>query len=174
MERLIDILLGGELSSFKLKLNLGFSYFYDTWETCFFGDLSIADFSLNTFLEIMIVQFYKDVIESLWTIDNWSSRWALFFDDIELSNAERITIYSQQFDVLSDDIILYGTRNSGTAYTGSSIYDCWPRYWGGTVDGPLGVGGEYNFAADAMRKVTQWFQKMGPNKAGQSYDTFTM
>ena len=172
VERLIDILLGGDLSSFKLKLNLGFSYFYDTYETCVFGDLSIADFSLNTFLEIMLVQFYKDVIESLWTIDNWSSRWALFFDDIELSNAERITIYSQQFDVLSDDIILYGTRNSGTTVNGT-IYDCWPRYWG-TFVGPLGAASEYNYAADAMSRVTQWFGKMGPSHAGQTYDSFTM
>lgn len=68
------------MSEFKLRFNLGFTYWYDTKQTCVFSDLSVSDFALKVYLEMALAQFYKDVIESLWTIDNWSSRWALFFD----------------------------------------------------------------------------------------------
>ena len=88
VQRLIDIVLSGELSEFQFQFNAGFNYNYDTQSTCCFAQVAIDDFFLKTFLELAIVQFYKDVIESLWTIDNWSSRWALFFDEIELSNSE--------------------------------------------------------------------------------------
>ena len=93
VQRLIEIFTGANLSDFKLKLNLGFTYYYQYYHTCVYGDLSIDDFFFKFDGEIALVQFYKNIIENLWTLDNWSSPYALWFDDIELSTSEQIEFY---------------------------------------------------------------------------------
>ena len=154
VQRLIDIVLSGELTEFQLQLNLGFNYNYKSMATCVFGQYAIDDFFLKTFLEVALVQFYKDVIESLWTIDNWTSKWALIFDEIELSNSEQIQLYKQQIDILSAAGLLYGIVDPEP--TDAQLADvpslCWPLWWGGT-DPRLG---SYNYAADAMERITRY------------------
>jgi len=64
---------------------------------------------LKILLELALVQFYKDVIVSLWSIDNWASRYALFFDNLELSQSEVVEIYKQQIAIENSSLTFYGT-----------------------------------------------------------------
>ena len=93
---------------------------------CMFGDLSIEDFFFRVNAEMALVQFYKDIIESLWTLDNWSSPYALWFDELELSVSEQIEIYQVQVTPLTDDYTLYGRRDYAA--------DCIPGDFAGTYD----------------------------------------
>ena len=75
------------------------------------------------------ISFKKNVIDTLWSWDNWSSRDALIFDDISLSSDELITIWSQRTNLATFDGVLLGTEDSSAAaYTTdpTNLFLCFP------------------------------------------------
>lgn len=116
-------------------------------------------------MQLALVQFYKDVIESLWTIENWTSQWALVFDELELSSSEEIQLFSQQVNTQSEAITFYGTRdyrdNTDIVKNGGAIPDykrCWPHQWEAL--------GEYNYISDAQERIIGYMKKYYPQKSG--------
>ena len=112
LDRLLSLTPSFNLDKFKAKFKLGLNYFYDTSRLCMYGILSVADFNLDTKLRMALITWKKNVLESLWSYDNWSSRTAKIFDDISLSSEEEVTLYETNVDALTEDLVIYGTKNN--------------------------------------------------------------
>ena len=154
VQRLIEIYAGANLSDFKFKADFGFFYNYATYHTCIYGLVSIEDFFFRVDAELALVQFYKNVIENLWTLDNWSSPYALWFDEIELSTSESIELYKIQVSPLTEDIPIYGTTDY-TATT-TSTPACIP----GII-----FTGEYDYLRQVQENLISYFQTALPQHA---------
>ena len=131
---MIELATDAVVDDFKVAANFGFTYYYEYKAACVYGDFTIDDFFFRWAMQLALVQFYKDVIESLWTIENWTSQWALVFDELELSSSEEIQLFSQQVNTQSEAITFYGTRdyrdNTDIVKNGGAIPDykrCWPH-----------------------------------------------
>lgn len=109
LDRLFSLKPVVTLEKFKAKFDLGMNYFYDTQRLCMYSYLSIADFSFSTKMRMALITWKKNIIETLWSYENWSSRDALIFDDISLSSEEQITLYETSVSALEEDFYIYGT-----------------------------------------------------------------
>ena len=129
LARLLELVFQTELSKFKLGIDLGFKYYYASYRTCMYGSFVLQDFDLTLSLMFELMEFSKEIISSLWTIDNWAASDAQVFDTFELSSSnEKITMFKEAFEV-GEESILYGTKNDVDVdpETGNK---CTPLWWG--------------------------------------------
>jgi len=143
LDRLLSFTPSFTIDKFKAALKLGVNYFYDTNRMCFYGVLSLEDFNVDTKMRLALITWRKNVIESLWSYDNWSSREALIFDDISLSSEEEVTLWERSVDALEDDIALYGTQTNTDT-------DCIP--------GTIGSSAGFNYGSIIANNVAAYLQ----------------
>ena len=144
MQRLVELWLSGELTQSKLELDLSSIFHYVSKRNCWYATINFESFYVKFLWEMALVQFYKNIIESLWTIDNWASKWALFFDELEMSQTEVIEIWEYNVNINSLSALnpLYGTdADTGTTLDFSIINSCFPLWWGGPD--PNAAGADY-------------------------------
>ncbi len=65
-------------------------YFYTSRRTCIFAYSTVDDFLISSDVEIQIMQCYKDFIISLWSLENWTSKYAKWIDHCGLSVPETL------------------------------------------------------------------------------------
>jgi len=60
-------------------------------------------------MKMRFLEATKNILEHLWTLDNWISPYALWIDDFGLSDFTPIRIFKRE--ILQDDLqtIIYGT-----------------------------------------------------------------
>lgn len=147
------------VESFKALLSLEVYYFYESRRTCIFSYTTIDDFTIIMEVQQRLIQCYKDVIQTLWTLDNWTSIYAQYIDKCDMSTPETITPISYDLNAaqFSSDII--GKKQElETANDDIDTADCLPGFiWEGTFLG-LSMGLLHDNLA------TYVFEKLGAIK----------
>lgn len=101
-----------QLDKFKAMVRFGLNYFYTNKRMCFFGILSVKSFKMDATLKMAFPTLKKNIIDTLWSFDNWASRDAKFLDEIALSSSsETITLYSESVTPLESDFVFAGTKD---------------------------------------------------------------
>jgi hypothetical protein len=86
------------VDTFKAKTRLETKYYYTSHRTCVYGYYFYEDFLAQVEMAMSFPECYKDFIYCLWSLDNWTSKWALWLDECDMSSAEDIDIYKKDFD----------------------------------------------------------------------------
>ncbi len=68
-----------EIENFKAKIGFHVKYYYGSHRTCFGVYNEIDDFQIKFTMQMKWMECYKDVIESLWCLDNWTGKYAKIF-----------------------------------------------------------------------------------------------
>lgn len=163
LARLFEFVFNTELSKFKLGLDMGFKYYYVSYRTCMYGSFVIQDFDLTLSMLFELMEFHKEIISSLWTIDNWAAPEATFFDEFELSSSnEKITLYSAAFEV-GQETILYGTTNDNDVdpETGNK---CTPLWWGKSDPNAAG----YDYLGQSLNNLMFYVSEILPEHHAQT------
>jgi len=102
---------------------------------------AIDDLVFEVSMRMRFLEATKNIIEHLWTLDNWYSPWALYIDDFGLSDFTPIEIYKKEIQQTDAQTIIYGTildeeenctpgyvfttQFEGIASSGIHPYDTW-------------------------------------------------
>lgn len=106
-----------------------------------FAYTTVDDFSVIASMNMRFIQCYKDVIATLWTLENWTSIYAKWLDECDMSTPELITPISWDLDSTNYSRDLIGSkRASEEAGESFDNTDCFPGFiWEGSAP----VVGEY-------------------------------
>ncbi len=85
------------LDDFKAQLTLQLKRWYNSGSTCIAIYNSIEDLVFEIIIRQKFIEASKNIVEHLWTLDNWDSPWALYLDDIELSEAVPIYVLKREY-----------------------------------------------------------------------------
>ena len=88
------IQINGTFQPFKLGGYAQMSYYTISRRTCLNIAYSIEDLNFNSVLNLRIGQCYKDIIKCFYNYDNWSSIYAKWLDQCQLSPATQTQLYS--------------------------------------------------------------------------------
>jgi len=66
------------------------TYYYTSRRTCIYSYTTMDDFLVSVDIDQQFTECYKDVITLLWTVDNWTGKYAKWIDDCQLSTPETI------------------------------------------------------------------------------------
>ena len=70
---------------------------------------AIDDLVFEIQMRMRFLEASKNIIEHLWTLDNWDSPWALYIDDFGLSDYIPIKMYKLEIQQTDAQTIIYGT-----------------------------------------------------------------
>lgn len=86
------------MDTFKAKARLETKYYYDSKRTCVYGYRFYEDFLAQVEMSMRFQECYKNFVNCLWSLDNWTSKWALWLDECSDSSEEDIDMYKRDFD----------------------------------------------------------------------------
>lgn len=95
-ERLYSNITDVTLPPFKILFTIQMTRFYANELLCIGIFYAIDDLVLEVTMKQKFLEAYKNIIENPWTLDNWDSPYALYFDELELSDYEPISIYKKE------------------------------------------------------------------------------
>lgn len=85
------------LDDFKTQLTIQLKRWYSLGRTCIAIYPSVEDLVFEVIIRQKFIEFSKNIIEHLWTLDNWDSIYALYLDEIDLSEATPIYVFKREF-----------------------------------------------------------------------------
>lgn len=112
MERLWDLKVETLFEEFKLKLIFNITYYYDSRLTCMYGKVQVDNLKFEIKGKQALFEGEKNVLLSLWSLDNWVGPYAQWFDKLALSDMEQVELYSYEILSNSSEIFLYGSAEN--------------------------------------------------------------
>jgi hypothetical protein len=118
------------VESFKAMLSTEIYYFYESRRTCIFSYTTVDDFLISSDIEMQFITCYKDFIVSLWTLDNWTSKYAKWIDSCSLSTPETLQPINYDFSASTFSKDLLGNKRAHiSANTDYDASDCYPGFF---------------------------------------------
>ena len=111
------------VSEFVLAFKTEMKYHFDSKKTCIKVSSNIENFVFFIKMKHAFLEWYKEVITSPWSFDNWTSRYATWLDYFDLSDTEPITIFKEEITPATinanTETVFFGTIDDTSA-------DCTP------------------------------------------------
>lgn len=76
---------------------------------CFAVYYALDELLFDVIMRMRFPEASKNVIHSPWTLDNWTSQYALWLDDFGLSDYAPITLYKKEVQKKDSESYIYGT-----------------------------------------------------------------
>ena len=115
------------LEDFKYLFTIEMNHWYENGRTCLAVLQAIDDLVFEIEMKQKMIEAQKNIIEHLWTLDNWDSPWALWLDDFGLSDSTPITLFKREITQDTAERIFWGVTEDvhtgcspGYLFTGSS------------------------------------------------------
>lgn len=162
MANILNIAAKGEFLPFKVGGYLQMTYYTISRRTCFNLAYSIEDLNFQSNLNMMLGQCYKDIIRCLFSYENWSSKYAKWFEGCTLSAPTNTSLYSYTYQQPKklNYLTLLGDGTDTAA-------GCTPGlFW--RAEDPASVAGtlQHNammYIMDALESVYQYETESGEN-----------
>lgn len=81
------------LQDFKALVSFQIVRWYASGRTCMAGFYALDDLVFEILMRLRFIEASKNIIEHLWTLDNWDSIYAKYLDDFGLSDYEPVTLF---------------------------------------------------------------------------------
>lgn len=98
------------LDQFKGLLTMELKHWYFNGRTCMAIFYAIDDLIYEVSVRMQFVEASKNILQHLWTLDNWDSPNALWLDSFGLSDYTPITIFKREIQQEEALTMLYGTN----------------------------------------------------------------
>ena len=121
MDRLYSNVTSITLDNFKVLFTIQMKHWYFNGRTCIAIFYALDDLVFEIQMRMRMLEGSKNLIEHLWTFDNWVSPYALWIDDLGLSDYTPIKIYKKQIQQAESQKVIYGTVED-------QAQDCKPGY----------------------------------------------
>ena len=129
------------LDDFKVLFTIQMKHWYYNGRTCIAIFYAIDDLVFEIQMRQRFLEGNKNIVEHLWTFDNWISPYALWLDEIGLSDYTPIKVYRKEIQQADSQKVIFGTvedeaenckpgyvfLNIGNNFTGGDIgpFDRW-------------------------------------------------
>ena len=102
------------LEDFKGLLTVQWKHFYATSRSCIAVFYAIDDLIFEITTRQRFIEAHKNIIEHLWTLDNWDSPWALWIDELELSDYAAVELYKKEIQQADATTTIFGSLVDST------------------------------------------------------------
>ena len=97
------------LDEFKGLLTIQWKHWYANTRSCIAVFYAVDDLVFEIQMRLRFLEASKNIIEHLWTLDNWDSPYAVWLDDFGLSDYTPIEIYKREINQVNSETVLFGT-----------------------------------------------------------------
>ena len=109
MDRLYSNETDITLEDFKYLFTIEMNHWYENGRTCVAVLQAIDDLVFEIEMKQRLIEASKNLVEHLWTLDNWDSPWALWIDEFGLSDSTPITLFKREITQDDAEKVFYGT-----------------------------------------------------------------
>ena len=96
MDRLYSNKTNIDLEDFKSLLTVQWQHYYANKRSCIGVFYAIDDLVFKITMQMKFLEASKNIIEHFWTLDNWTSPYALYLDYFDLSDYTPITMFKRE------------------------------------------------------------------------------
>lgn len=122
-ERLYQNELFVTLTDFKMLLTFQLTRWYKSNRLCFAMFYALDELIFDIIMRMRFPEANKRVIETPWTMDNWTSPYALWLDEWGLSDYAPIEIYKKEIQQKDAQTMIYGTINDEDAGCSPGVFN---------------------------------------------------
>lgn len=108
MDRLYSNKTNIDLEDFKSLLTVQWQHYYANKRSCIGVFYAIDDLVFKITMKMKFLEASKNIIEHFWTLDNWTSPYALYLDYFDLSDDTPITMFKREIQQNDAQTILFG------------------------------------------------------------------
>lgn len=103
------------LDEFKGLLTFQWKHWYADTRSCIGIFYAVDDLVFEIQMRLRFLEASKNIIEHLWTLENWDSPYAVWLDEFGLSDYTPVQIYKKEIQQTDSETVIYGTiENSAT------------------------------------------------------------
>lgn len=111
------------LQDFKMLFTFQLTRWYFSNRLCFAMYYALDELVFDVIMRMRFPEANKRVIETPWTMDNWTSQYALWLDDFGLSDYAPIEIYKKEIQQKDAQTIVYGTIEDEATNCNPGIFE---------------------------------------------------
>ena len=75
------------------------------------GFYALDDLVFEILMRLRLIEASKNIVEHLWTLDNWDSIYALWLDDFGLSDYEPVTLFYREIQQQDQQTVFFGVMD---------------------------------------------------------------
>ena len=106
--RLYENITDITLAPFKALMTIQMTRYYFDELLCFGMFYAIDDLFFEITMKQKFLEGYKDILITPWTLYNYDSMYAKYFDHLELSDNETISVWKREYQELESSVTIFG------------------------------------------------------------------
>ena len=131
------------LNDFKGLFTIQITRWYASSRLCIAAFYALDDLVFEVTMRMRFLEASKNIINTLWSLDNWTSPYALWLEDFGLSDYTPIELFKREIQQDDAQTIVYGTVKDEAAnctpgvaleFLSQTGYAPWNDWWESKMD----------------------------------------